>query len=167
MFLNLIHEGLGRQLNPSFNRTSNFWRDWKVKQVASAVIIAIDVIACYCYWYHVTKSANTLRKYICPELSYGPQVTLMSIIASPFWLSTLSWRKIRSIILWISADIRKYDLQWSVWHGNIAFEFSLNVFIGFSEFSDKNKIILKKGLLEPAISCVRNQDSTSVPGSDR
>ena len=44
------------------------------------------------------------------------------------------------------------------------FEFSLNVFTEFAEFSDKNKILLKKiAGLEPTISCVRDSDSTTAP----
>ena len=40
-------------------------------------------------------------------------------------------------------------------------EFSLNVFTEFAEFSHKNYYILKR-LFEPATSCVRDQDATTV-----
>ena len=46
--------------------------------------------------------------------------------------------------------------QQKVYH---TFEFSLNV---FAEFSDKNIVITVKGL-EPATSCVRDQDATTAP----
>ena len=40
-------------------------------------------------------------------------------------------------------------------------EFSLNI---FTEFCDKNNIILKKSaVLEPTISCVSDRDSTTLP----
>ena len=43
-------------------------------------------------------------------------------------------------------------------------KFFLNAFTEFAEFSDKNNIILKSiAVLEPTISCVRNQHSMSAP----
>ena len=72
----------------------------KAKYMTSAIFIANGV-----------SYSNTPRQYICYELSCGPQVTLMSIIASPFCLSTLSCLKMRSVMILISADIRKYDLS--------------------------------------------------------
>ena len=41
-------------------------------------------------------------------------------------------------------------------------EFCLNVFTEFDEFNDKIYYILKR-LFEPATSCVRDQDVTTVP----
>ena len=41
-------------------------------------------------------------------------------------------------------------------------EFFLNVFTEFSKFGDKKFAIKVKGL-EPATSCVRDQDATTVP----
>ena len=45
----------------------------------------------------------------------------------------------------------------------VLFDFSVNVFTDKNKISDKNKI----AVFEPAISCVRNQYSTSVPGRHR
>ena len=42
------------------------------------------------------------------------------------------------------------------------FEFSLNVFLEFAEFSDKHIVITAKGF-KPAISCVRDQNATTAP----
>ena len=42
------------------------------------------------------------------------------------------------------------------------FEFSINVFIEFTKFSEKVFFITVKGL-EPTISCVRDHDTTTVP----
>ena len=48
-------------------------------------------------------------------------------------------------------------------------EFSLNVFTELRKISDKNNIIVKKGIVvfEPAISHIRNQHSASAPGRYR
>ena len=49
-----------------------------------------------------------------------------------------------------------------------AFDFPQNVFTELSEFSDNNIIILNRiAVFKPAISCVRNQHSTSVPQGNR
>ena len=48
----------------------------------------------------------------------------------------------------------------------MTFEFSLNVFNGFAEFSDQNYYVLQS-LFEPATPCVRHQDTTTVPARHR
>ena len=48
----------------------------------------------------------------------------------------------------------------------VAFEFSLNVFTKFAEFSDKKYYILKR-LIEPATFCVRDQDATTAAARHR
>ena len=45
---------------------------------------------------------------------------------------------------------------------SVSFQFSRNVFVEFAEFSDKIFVITVKGF-EPVISCVGNQDATTVP----
>ena len=48
------------------------------------------------------------------------------------------------------------------WDLSLTFEFSLNVFTEFAEFSDKIFVITAKGL-EPATACVRDQDAATGP----
>ena len=66
----------------------------------------------------------------------------------------------------------RYDYRHSEFFGEVCIRVSLNVFTElseFSEFNDKNNIVLKKGIAvhKPAFSCVRHQHSTSVPGRHR
>ena len=47
-----------------------------------------------------------------------------------------------------------------------SFEFSLNVFTEFAEFSDKKFYTLER-LFEPGTSCFREQDATTSPARHR
>ena len=58
------------------------------------------------------------------------------------------------------------ELFFTVWDiNNVTFEFSLNVFTEFAEFSDKNICHYNKRAqtCHPATSCVRDQDAITVP----
>ena len=72
--------------------------------------------------------------------------------------------------LWRYATVEKdktlsffFYCIWDI--SNVTFEFSLNVFTEFTEFSDKNICHYNKRAqtCHPATSCVRDQDAITVP----
>ena len=81
---------------------------------------------------------------------------------------TPNGRKINASSLKFCVSCREVELynQWNR-HQQMCnlFEFSLNVFTEFSEFSDKNICHYSKmaGTCHPATSCVRDQLATTVP----
>ena len=70
------------------------------------------------------------------------------------------------IVTKVASEIQEVLITYSILipesSGEIAFEFSLNVFTEFTEFSDK-KYHFFKTLFEIATSCVRDQDAATAP----